>query len=104
MTFVGSYPTRVATDWRARLSHCQSELQREPRGSHAWRWRIQIRVLSFFLSRYGDAPTVDWPAPTLTPPISRWPRRLAVARPTKPVRAILERIAAENAALRAEDR
>ncbi len=97
MTFAGHGTTRMATDWRLRLNYCQSKLQGGQHDRQAWRWKIQIRVLSFFLSRYGDVPTVEWLPTESSPPISRWPRHPVVAQPPIPIRRCLQRIAAANA-------
>jgi hypothetical protein len=60
--------------WSSRLESLQSALSRDPGHAQAWRWRIQIKVLTFLLSRYGAAPNLDWqeqrpPAPVVPPDI-----------------------------------
>ncbi len=38
--------------WEARLQYWTSALDDNPNSPAAWRWRVQIRVLKFLLSRY----------------------------------------------------
>ena len=45
--------------WEARLRDCQSSLADNPGSPLAWRWRAQIRVLKFLISRYGNNLAVE---------------------------------------------
>jgi hypothetical protein len=60
--------------WSSRLESLQSALSRDPGHVQAWRWRIQVKVLTFLVSRYGACPNLDRqeqrpPTPVVPPDI-----------------------------------
>jgi hypothetical protein len=48
-----------AEHWRERLNYWENALAQKPDSPIAWRWRIQVKILRFMLSRYGAAPLED---------------------------------------------
>ena len=87
-------PTR-----RERLTRAERLLRRDPESSIAWCWRIQIKILTFLLSVYGDEeyspPRSSQPPlePVIFGSIPRCPRG---PRSSVEIRAILQSIAEKN--------
>jgi hypothetical protein len=52
--------SQLAAVWLSRLHDLKTALKADPESFQAWHWRIQIRVLTFLISRYGDDPNCDW--------------------------------------------
>ena len=46
----------LAQEWQMRLQSYQDAIEREPASPAAWHWRVQIKVLRYLLSRYGNEP------------------------------------------------
>ena len=42
--------------WADRLERVQTTLQRDSANARAWFWRIQEKILIYFVRRYGDGP------------------------------------------------
>ena len=42
--------------WADRLERVQTTLQRDPANPRAWFWRMQEKILTYFVHRYGDGP------------------------------------------------
>jgi hypothetical protein len=56
-----SHPSsQLAAAWSSRLHSLKTALDEDPNNFQAWHWRIQVRVLTFLVSRYGDDPNCDW--------------------------------------------
>lgn len=61
--------TSLPSIWEERLHYWEATLTRDPDSPVAWRWRIQIKILRFLLSRYGSfesAPSPPEESPTIT--------------------------------------
>lgn len=59
----------LSSSWQARLRYWESALADNPDSPVAWRWRIQIKILRFMLSRYSDferVPILPEASPTIT--------------------------------------
>ena len=41
--------------WTTRLRDANARLRSAPDHRDAWQWRIEVRILSYLISRYGDA-------------------------------------------------
>ena len=107
MTEVSDHPVAnlLAVAWQARLEGIHAMLLYEPSGARAPLWKIQVRILSFLLSRYGSDPSIEWPRP----PMFQSCDRLTFVVPLhggKPprspdvIREVLRRIAEANLANR----
>jgi hypothetical protein len=94
-------PSRLATQWMTRLRELQHRLAAEPHHTAAWRWRIQIKVLTYFILRYGSDPQleipaispVDYPIPPMLP---AWNPMRSTLRSRSELRTVLMRIAEIN--------
>ena len=101
MTIEGTSPvvSRVAAGWQVRLRELQSAVLQDPTNERAWQWRIQAKVLSFFLSRYGKDPDLDWEeeasALAVQPPHLPFRHFVPPQSPIR-IRELLERIADAN--------
>lgn len=101
MTTVRWQPiSRISANWHSQLQHFAARLERAPDDALAWQWRIQIKVLSFLIARYGK-PNLDWqppqPRPTFWLVENLFLRYRGKPARTGPViRQTLERIADAN--------
>lgn len=83
--------------WADRLERVQATLQRDPANPRAWFWRMQAKILTYFVRRYGDGPCVTdtFPAEPHRPQAAYTRRPLRQARPLhspQQIRDILWRI------------
>lgn len=60
--------TSLTSSWQARLHYWEATLSNNPSSPVAWRWRIQIKILGFLLSRYPDFEST--PIPEESPAIT----------------------------------
>ena len=89
----------LARLWRDRLDRVQARLQRRPAGIDAWQWRIEVRILSYLLTRYGGDPDLR-PPPRRPRPLTydrqRDPTDGPPPRSSGEIRGTVERIAEAN--------
>jgi hypothetical protein len=98
-----SFPfhSRLAETWIARFRDLASQLACHPRHREAWRWEIQVKILTYLILRYGPDPRLDERcavagaiAPVAT--MQRMPSDGEPLRSRTELRQILERIAEIN--------
>lgn len=56
----------LSSSWQTRLHYWEATLARDPDSPVAWRWRIQIKILRFLLSRYDGFEEEPTPASSPT--------------------------------------
>lgn len=86
-----------AASWLAQRQELAARLEHDPSNAQAWYWRARIKLMSFLLTRYGNAPppsatAAGSPSPPLT--IRKLPPK--PPRPTATFRVALKRIATAN--------
>ena len=91
-------PGWQTTTRRERLETAQRRLREHPDDPRKWYWHVQVKVLTFIVSAYGDG--VDFvarPSTGSTPVPLRGPKgRSPGIRNRSEIRTILDRIAATN--------
>ena len=90
-----------AAAWATELQHLNSFLQLDPANPEAWRWRMQVRILSFLIARYGTEPSrgaepVEHVASSPVPAVPFPERHSRSLRARGVLRQFLERIADAN--------
>ena len=98
---IRSIANRLAAGWQSRLQHLETVLDAKSIHALAWRWRTELRVLRFLLSRYGDDPLIDDAAVYAKTPPAPLVLRLRLGAGNRPksrqsMRLILDRIASAN--------
>jgi len=100
MTEVNSFSTSPQSlRWTERLRDANARLQNTPDHRDAWQWQIEVRILSYLISRYGAAANESRRS-CVASPIHHWGVTSVHTgyglRTGRGIREILDRIALAN--------